>query len=75
MRCPLLTASRGLHGARVTGRWSRSLARIICSTLGAVTSVPGNPRYTGRQVWNRQRTDAELADPADVALGPPRAAQ
>jgi site-specific DNA recombinase len=38
-------------------------------TLGAVTSVLGNPRYTGRQVWNRQRTDAELADPADIALG------
>jgi site-specific DNA recombinase len=38
-------------------------------TLGAVTSVLGNPRYTGRQVWNRQRTDTELADPADLALG------
>ena len=38
-------------------------------TLGAVTSILGNPRYTGRQVWNRQRTDTELVDPADVALG------
>jgi site-specific DNA recombinase len=38
-------------------------------TLGAVTSILGNPRYTGRQVWNRQRTDSELADPADIALG------
>jgi site-specific DNA recombinase len=38
-------------------------------TLGAVTSILGNPRYTGRQVWNRQRTDNELVDPADVALG------
>jgi site-specific DNA recombinase len=38
-------------------------------TLGAVTSILGNPRYTGRQVWNRQRTDTELADPADIALG------
>jgi hypothetical protein len=28
-----------------------------------------NPRYTGRQVWNRQRTDQDLADPADVSLG------
>jgi site-specific DNA recombinase len=37
--------------------------------LGAVTSILGNPRYTGRQVWNRQRTDTELADPADIALG------
>jgi len=37
--------------------------------LGAVTSVLSNPRYTGRQVWNRQRTDTRLVDPADVALG------
>ena len=28
-----------------------------------------NPPYTGRQVWNRQRTDTELADPGDVTLG------
>jgi site-specific DNA recombinase len=33
-------------------------------TLGTVTTILQNPRYTGRQVWNRQRTDAELADPA-----------
>ncbi len=38
-------------------------------TLGAVTSILANPRYTGRQVWNRQRTDTELVDAADVALG------
>jgi hypothetical protein len=34
-----------------------------------VTTILGNPRYTGRQVWNRQRTDSDLADPADVSLG------
>ena len=33
-------------------------------TLGTVTTILENPRYTGRQVWNRQRTDTELADPA-----------
>ena len=38
-------------------------------TLGAVTSVLRNPRYTGRQVWNRQRTDKDLADPGDLSLG------
>jgi site-specific DNA recombinase len=38
-------------------------------TLGTVTTILENPRYTGRQVWNRQRTDTELADPADVTLG------
>jgi hypothetical protein len=28
-----------------------------------------NSRYTGRQVWNRQRTDTELADPGNVTPG------
>jgi recombinase len=28
-----------------------------------------NPRYTGYQVWNRQGTDKDLADPADISLG------
>jgi len=32
-------------------------------TLGTVATILGNPRYTGRQVWNRQRTDSELAGP------------
>lgn len=38
-------------------------------TLGTVTTIPQNPRYTGHQVWNRQRTDKDLADPGDVSLG------
>ena len=38
-------------------------------TLGTVTTILQNPRYTGRQVWNRQRTDAELADPGNVTMG------
>jgi hypothetical protein len=38
-------------------------------TLGTVTTILENPRYTGRQVWNRQHTDTELADPANVTLG------
>jgi site-specific DNA recombinase len=38
-------------------------------TLRTVTTILANPRYTGRQVWNRQRTDRDLADPADVSLG------
>jgi len=37
--------------------------------LGTVTTILQNPRYTGHQVWNRQRTDKDLADPADVSLG------
>jgi site-specific DNA recombinase len=38
-------------------------------TVGTVTTILQNPRYTGYQVWNRQRTDKDLADPADVSLG------
>ena len=37
--------------------------------LGTVTTILSNPWYTGRQVWNRQRTDTELADPGNVTLG------
>jgi len=40
-------------------------------TLGMVTTILQNPRYTGLQVWNRQRTDKDLADPGDVSLGQP----
>jgi site-specific DNA recombinase len=39
--------------------WSKSAVRVILT----------NPRYTGRQVWNRQRTDEVLLDVNDVALG------
>ena len=38
-------------------------------TLHTVRAILGNPRYTGRQVWNRQRTDADLVDPANTGLG------
>jgi site-specific DNA recombinase len=38
-------------------------------TLRTVASILANPRYTGRQVWNRQRTDLDLADPADISMG------
>jgi len=40
--------------------------------IDAVTtlrSVLANPRFTGRQVWNRQRTDHDLIDPANTGLG------
>jgi site-specific DNA recombinase len=35
----------------------------------AVRTILINPRYTGRQVWNKQRTDEVLLDVNDVALG------
>ncbi|MFC3500050.1 recombinase family protein [Micromonospora krabiensis] len=39
--------------------WAKSAVRVILT----------NPRYTGRQVWNKQRTDEVLVDVDDVALG------
>jgi site-specific DNA recombinase len=39
--------------------WSKSAVRVIL----------GNPRYTGRQVWNKQRKDEILLDVEDVGLG------
>jgi site-specific DNA recombinase len=56
--CPS-AADPGRNPHRLGARW----------TLGTVTAILQNPRYTGRQVWNRQRTDRDLADPADVSLG------
>ena len=41
----------------------------IAWSWGAVAAILGNPRYTGMQVWNRQRKDEVLLDVADVALG------
>ena len=38
-------------------------------TLRTVAAILANPRYTGRQVWNRQRTDFDLLDPANTTLG------
>ena len=35
----------------------------------AVRSILANPRYTGRQVWNKQRRDEILVDVEDVAQG------
>jgi site-specific DNA recombinase len=38
-------------------------------TLRTVAAILANPRYTGRQVWNRQRTDFDLVDPGNTGLG------
>jgi site-specific DNA recombinase len=38
-------------------------------TLRTVAAILANPRYTGRQVRNRQRTDFDLVDPAGTGLG------
>jgi site-specific DNA recombinase len=44
---------------RSSGAWSKSAVRAILN----------NPRYTGRQVWNRQPKHEILIDVEDVALG------
>jgi len=49
--------ARNRHRCRLA--WSKSAVRAILA----------NPRYTGRQVWNRQRKDEVLLDVHDVALG------
>ncbi|WP_084556233.1 recombinase family protein [Couchioplanes caeruleus] len=35
----------------------------------AIKAILANPRYTGRQVWNKQRKDEILLDVDDVGLG------
>ncbi|WP_446461000.1 recombinase zinc beta ribbon domain-containing protein [Streptomyces sp. BRA346] len=37
--------------------------------LPTVRAILANPRYTGHQVWNRQRTDHDLIDAANTTLG------
>jgi len=58
MPCPS-AADPGRNPHRTGAAW----------TLRTVAAILANPRYTGRQVWNRQRTDFDLADPADTTLG------
>jgi len=50
---------RNRHRAGSGGAWGKAAVRAILL----------NPRYTGRQVWNRQRRDEVLVDVDDVALG------
>jgi Recombinase len=38
-------------------------------TLFTVRAILANPRYTGRQVWNRQPTSHDLIDAANTGLG------
>ncbi len=37
--------------------------------LTTVRTILANPRYTGRQVWNRQPAAHDLIDPANAGLG------
>jgi hypothetical protein len=40
-----------------------------CGLAWSKSAVRAIPRYTGRQVWNRQRKDEVLLDVRDVTLG------
>jgi site-specific DNA recombinase len=51
--------ARNRHRTSSGGAWSKSAVRAILR----------NPRYTGHQIWNRQRRDEVLIDVDDVALG------
>ena len=56
--CPS-AADRARNRHRDGRAWSKGAIRVILT----------NPRYTGRQVWNKQRTDEVLLDVDDVARG------
>ena len=56
--CPS-AADPGRNAHRSGKRWSLTTVRAILA----------NPRYTGRQVWNRQPTAMDLIDPANTGLG------
>jgi site-specific DNA recombinase len=59
-RVPCPSAHDPARNRHRTGQaWSKAAVRAILR----------NPRYTGRQVWNKQRKDEVLIDVDDVALG------
>ncbi|WP_084685290.1 recombinase family protein [Nonomuraea coxensis] len=49
-------------------RYSRHRSGIAWST-SAVRAILLNPRYTGRQVWNKQHKQEELLDVNDITQG------
>lgn len=51
--------ARNSHRADGHGLWAKTAVRAILA----------NPRYTGFEVWNKQRKDEVLLDVEDVALG------
>jgi hypothetical protein len=56
--CPS-AADRVRNSHRCGVAWSKSAVRTILT----------NPRYTGFEVWNKQRKHERLVDVEDVALG------
>jgi site-specific DNA recombinase len=72
--CGLFTIAEGLTRDGIPspsahGRARNSHRSGIAWSKSAVRAILTNPRYTGRQVWNRQREDEVLLDVNDVAQG------
>jgi site-specific DNA recombinase len=60
----------GLSSKReITRTRIRVRTAMAAQTLRTVAAILANPRYTGRQVWNRQPSQAVLVDPANTTLG------
>lgn len=57
-----------LRGERQTCHPGSQFAGIVSDVL-AVRAILTNPRYTGHQVWNKERKQEVLLDVDDVALG------
>ncbi|QIS16915.1 hypothetical protein F5544_24215 [Nocardia arthritidis] len=58
VQCPSAYDRQG-NRHRCGVAWSKSAVRVILT----------NPRYTGHEVWNKQRKQESLIDVEDVALG------
>jgi hypothetical protein len=59
----------GIRAHRLPARSGTPHRSGAAWTLRTVAAILASPRYTGRQVWNRQRTDRDLAGPASTGLG------
>src|ERR1035437_6071376 len=68
-RCARGRGSRGTPGSPAADPKRNPHRAGTAWTLRTVAAILGNPRYTGRQVWNRQRTDFDLVDPGNTGLG------
>jgi hypothetical protein len=62
LRAPAVTTSRFLYDS--DGDRPQPAPQRQEWTLRTVAAILANPRYTGRQVWNRQRTQQEMTPTA-----------
>jgi DNA invertase Pin-like site-specific DNA recombinase len=72
--CGLYAIAEGLTRDRIPSPAAADRARNrhrsgVAWSKSAIRAILANPRYTGYQVWNKQRRDEVLIDVEDVALG------